>query len=170
MRTFSLVSQQNGLWQKLVMSWKAQCIELNGDPDVYETGDMAVVKALAEGVGERNAGIYALHKSNDFYALCQLNCSYLTGYTGKVLRVRFVTLSPKYDLGEYPVEEYVSIISDLFNGVLGVSDNYLQSDHVKFHLNSPGDRNFFMGFSERLRQSSGFVSVAFRGSWLYISK
>lgn len=164
------VSARDGTWQHLVDEWKEECNKLEEDFSAYEAGAISVVRELAEGPGERSAGVFALRSDNRYLALCQLNSSYLPGYTGKVLRVRMMVLSPQFDFGEYPIEDYIEVITSLFHGVVRVSDDILQADHIKFHLRSPSDRQFFASLGSALRDKALFKSVAYRGSWLYISK
>lgn len=170
MQKFVRLRSEDDTWQAFQADWKRQCEELSGDFDLYENGPFDVVRSLAEGNVDPDAAAYALHDGARYGAMCQVNTTYLPGYTDKVLRVRIMYLAPYYDLGEGSVEEYIGVVSALLWNVIGISNSTMPAPNIKFHLRSPADRQFFVTFGNNLDSAQVFKSVVVRGSWLYITK
>ena len=114
--------------------------------------------------------MFALKRDDGtFDAVCQANATFLPGYKGKVLRVRHMLLSPHFDFGEYPIEQYVQVLSRMFARTVHLAKSDLPSEHVKFHLRSPADRQFFEATLDAFTDTNLFDAVAIRGSWLYLT-
>lgn len=102
-------------------------------------------------------------------AVCQLNVAFIKGYDNKVLRLRHLLLSPKYDFSDdITVDDYVNILSEIFAGTIHCATDELPAKHVKLHLQSPADRQFFKEIEQHLNKSTTFSSVKMHGAWLYI--
>lgn len=168
---FQRLLAADGSWKDFIKDWETQCEAFDEDFSMYTNGPLTVVKDVAE-TPECNteAAVYAYHDGERFAAMCQVNCTYLPGYTGKVLRVRMLYLSPFYDFGDTSVDQYAAILTQLFLNIYNVSIIEMPSQHIKFHLRSPGDRVFFTMLGNHLDRSQVFGSVSVRGSWLYITK
>lgn len=167
---FARVSRENGLWKDLLVSWEAQCGSFNENFDEYASASMTVLKDLADGVQLHDRGVYALFDKGAFHSVAQLNCNFLPGYEGKVLRVRHIVLAPEYDFSEdIPLDVYGRTLALTFDGVLNVATSDMPATHVKFHLRSRGDRQFFSEVQPRLAQRGEFAAVEMRGAWLYLS-
>ena len=89
-----------------------------------------------------------------------------------MLRVRFITLSPDFDLNDKPINEYGSVLVALLGEILGLAyfDEDLSAMHIKFHLRSPADQQFFAALGAGLRERNVFESIQTRGAWLYITR
>jgi len=163
--------QSDGTWEKLREEWRNQTLSFNEDFESYASGMFSVVSSLAEH-RTRNAGVFGLQREGSFIALCQLNQTPLPGYDSPVLRMRFMTLAPQFDFGEFELDQYVGVLIGLFSNVLLLSnsDDEFGAKHLKFHLRSPADRQFFAAVATPLEKSEAFSSVQVRGSWLYITK
>ena len=86
------------------------------------------------------------------------------------MRVRMMYLAPHYDFGELSIGDYEKILLALFLNVLLMSQTNMIANHIKFHLRSPADRQFFNGFRDSLDAAGVFKEITVRGSWLYITK
>lgn len=167
------LTKANGKWRSLCESWEKQYQAFGEDFESYAASPFPAVEGLAESdlTGGRPAGIFGLRNEEGGYeAFCQLNATPLPGYTGRVLRARMITISPEHDFGEKTVQEYASVMGDLFFGVFDVSDNLMASDHIKFHLPSPADVRFFSVLGSIAAKNGMFASIETRGAWLYITK
>ncbi len=167
---FRRLHATDGTWDDFIKDWESQCVEYDEDFSYYLRGPIDVVRDLAEGMLRKDAGAFALHDGYRYCAMCQINSTLLPGYTGKVLRVRMMYLSPHYDLGDTSIDQYVEILSSLFSNIVRLSYSDMQSEHIKFHFRSPVDRQFFGILGYNLDKKAVFRSVEMRGSWLYITK
>ncbi|MBA4763495.1 hypothetical protein [Sphingomonas sp.] len=163
------VLTSDGSWERLAEQWGRQCADYGEDFDGYALDAIPVLRDLA--VDDRSdAGVFGLlREDGTFDAVCQANSTHLPGYTGKVLRVRHLLLSPYFDFGEYPIEDYVKVLARMFARTVGLAKSDLRSEHVKFHLRSPADRQFFEATIEVFENATEFDGVAIRGSWLYLT-
>jgi hypothetical protein len=159
-----------GTWDKFVRDWESQCSELEEDFSCYELEPIGVVKDLAEGPVQPDAAAYALYDGERYAAMCQVNRTLLPGYTGQVLRVRMLYLSPYYEFGEFSLEQYSRVLIDILFHIIELSREAMPSRHIKFHLRSPADRQFFAAFRNAIDGTGVFESVTTRGAWLYITK
>ncbi|MFG1255708.1 MULTISPECIES: hypothetical protein [Xanthobacter] len=168
MTTLERLYVSDGSWEAFEADWSRQCTEFGETLENFAPGHVPMLKLAA--TNEPKSGAFALPYEGEHAAACQLNCTPLPGFTGPVLRLRFLTLAPRYDLGESSQEAYSDILVQLLQGVLEVSESLWPADHVKFHLASPADRVFFAALGKPLDASGVFRSVCVKGSWLYISK
>lgn len=161
----------DGTWQGFSTDWKAQCEALNEEFENYAEATFSVVSDLID-TEHRKAGVFALHNGTQYDAMCQINRAPLPGYTSPVLRVRFITLSPEYDLTDKGVNEYGDVLVALLSEVLKLAylDQELQSTHIKFHLRSPADQQFFRALGVHLESASVFEKIETKGAWLYIMR
>jgi hypothetical protein len=116
------------------------------------------------------AGAYALKVGGRYQAICQANSTRLPGYAGRVLRVRHIVLAPAFDFGDYSVKDYSRVLVSLFTCIYALSRKGLPSAHIKFHLASPADLQFFSMMGNALGKVDVFKSVEMKGAWLYITK
>lgn len=161
--------QDDGSWGNFEADWRAQCEGFGEDYDQFALGSLPVLRELA-GETRDDAGVFGLSgEDGTFAAVAQANSTLLPGYTGKVLRVRHMLMSPTLDFGELSVQEYAVIMSRLFTRAVGLAFKSMPSAHVKFHLRSPTDRHIFSSAIETMREFEIFASVAMRGAWLYLT-
>jgi hypothetical protein len=168
--TYDRLSASDGTWAKFLTDWEAQCAEYTEDFAYYLTGPIATVRDLAEGAAQKDASVFGMHDGSRYCAMFQVNTALLPGYTGRVLRVRMLYLSPHYDLGDTAVDDYSTILVDLFSQIVVLSNTTMQALHIKFHLRSPADRQFFALLGGSLGSAGVFTKVDHRGAWLYITK
>ncbi|KAB2762305.1 hypothetical protein F9K98_10740 [Brucella anthropi] len=168
---FVRIREDDGSWQALEANWRAQCEKLDEDFDAYAGPTFEVVTPLAR-AAERRAGLFALKDGLEHLAICQVNSAMLPKYDGPVMRVRFITLSPEFDLTDKNIRDYGDILVSLLYQVvrLAITDENFGSRHIKFHARSPSDINFFSALSHGLRQGDAFHSVQMSGAWLYITR
>ncbi|TWH28915.1 hypothetical protein L611_003600000290 [Aminobacter sp. J15] len=174
MRDFNLIRllASDGTWDAFEDDWRRQCAELGEDFEAYAGSTFAVVSDLVASEDKR-AGVFGLQaEDNTFAAMCQVNKADLPKFVGPVLRTRFITLSPEYDLTDKSPLEYGSVLTGVFTEVLGLAylDPELASRHIKFHLRSPQDIAFFTTIEQGFRERDIFASIHTRGMWLYISR
>ncbi|WP_404289651.1 hypothetical protein ACD578_25635 [Microvirga sp. RSM25] len=169
MSDYRKLSAQDGSWEALKAEWHGQCSSYGEDFDSYAQGTFSVLTPLAEN-SEPDAGVYAYLDGGKHAAIFQANCTPLPGYTGPVLRVRFMTLAPQYDFGDFGVDQYSDVLAGVFATSMALSDIDMKSQHLKFHLQSPADRQFFAMLEGPLGRTGIFESVQIRGAWLYITK
>lgn len=169
--TFERVSYDNGRWGELLNQWEQEATTYGENFDDYMPASIEAIRPLAEEAQVLNAGVYGVRSESRYLGLCQLNAAFLPGYQGKVLRVRHITFSPKYDYDEgLSVEDYATVLSDVFIGAYSVSGGEMPAPHMKFHFRSPAEKVFFDRLKEVLREHDAFASVEMRGAWLYIAK
>lgn len=160
----------DGTWQQLIDDWAAQCRMYGEDFETYAIATMPVLENLAANP-ERNAGVYAVERDDHIGAVCQLNRTALPGYEAPVLRVRLLTVSPRYDFGDISISDYGDLLVATLTGVIGMSfDLAFEARHINFHLRSPSDRPFFQALGTGLDRTDVFHAVKMAGSWLYITK
>ena len=165
------ISRENKFWQELLIQWDEECIEFGEDFGDYEQGTLSILRPLAEQTQRASSGVYAVKGEGGYLGMCQLNATWLPGYDGRVLRVRHIIHSPKFDYDDkITVNEYTEFLVSLFLGVFNISLSELDAPHIKFHFRSPAERNFFNHFKDALTHNKQFREVEMRGSWLYISK
>jgi hypothetical protein len=159
-------------WDAFYMDWTRQCSDFDEDIASYAEGSFSVLKPLASSV-EANAGVFAsLDVAGSYMSVCQLNVAALPGSHGKTLRVRFLTLAPRFDFGQYQIEDYGQVLSDAFASVYNLSetDDKFGAQHIKFHLRSPMERAFFASVGNRLSKIPIFSKVEMQGMWLHVTK
>lgn len=81
-----------------------------------------------------------------------------------------MTFAPKFDFGDYEVQDYSNILVEMFFGIIELSQEVMEAKEVKFHLRSLADRQFFAVLERPLSKVSLFKVVELRGMWLYVTK
>lgn len=160
-----------GDWAKLVLQWEAECSDFEEDFSEYAMASLPVLGDLAIAPPRRDAAVYGLSSGNTIEAVCQANSTFLPGYTGKVLRIRHIVLSPRFDYSEnIEIADYVKTLIGVFTGAVALAYQEMASEHIKFHLKSPAERAFGAAFTDALQGDTSFTEVAIKGSWIYLSK
>jgi len=168
---FVRLLKENGTWQEFEADWRAQCDAIGEDFEFYAGSTIAVVGDLISSE-QKNAGVFGLKIDGSYAAMCQINRAGLPKYDSPVLRTRFMTLAPDYDLTDKSSTEYGNVlVSLLFEVVkLAITDDGLGSKHIKFHLPSPQDVPFFSALGRHIKERDVFASIETRGMWLYITR
>lgn len=158
-------------WAQLVLDWEEECGEFEENFEDYAVASLPVLRELACSFPRRDAAVYGLDIAGKLSAVCQANSTFLPGYTGKVLRIRHIVLSPRFDYSEaIEIEDYAEALIGVFSGVLKLANGDMPSAHIKFHLKSPAERSFGNAFTEALKGHEAFTKVDLKGSWIYLSK
>ena len=171
MQKFIQLSKDDGSWDDLCHNWRTQCEEFEEEFEDFAIAPMSVIRPLIESP-EQRAGVYATVLDNHFTSICHINVAMLPKYDGPVLRMRHLTMSPRIDYGENTISTYADVIANNFLGTLDLSnkDGFMKSDHLKYHLRSPADHDFFTILGQHLSRLAQFETVQKAGSWLYVSK
>ena len=166
------VARSNERLDEIWLQWDAQCERFGESFKDYATASMSVLRELAEEPETRSAAVFALvDESGAYLAICQVNVARIPGYDGPVLRLRHLVLAPEFDFSEeIPDDRYADVLAEVFTKVSLLSENTMAADHIKIHLRSRGDREFFKVFEEHLREEAAFATVRMQGAWLYITK
>lgn len=171
MTKFVQLSNDDGTWEAFLSDWQKQCEVVEEDFEDYSAGSLSVLQKLVD-APEKGAGVFALEVDGTYLTVCQINVTPLPKYTGPVMRVRYLSLSPYLDYDDVDTKPFGLILGHTFLNVVKLSDVYgwSQADHIKFHLRSPSDNTFFTNLGKSLEKVDEFTSVQTRGAWLYITK
>ena len=158
-------------WNKLILQWEDECSHYGENYSDFATASLPVLEHLAYSAPLRDASVYGLVQDDKYQVVCQANSTFLPGYQGKVLRVRHIGLSPRFEFSEtVDLQDYTTSLIGVFTGALEVAQQDMPADHIKFHLKSPAERAFGNAFTDALEDHDAFTSVAMKGSWIYLSK
>lgn len=158
-------------WQDLVSEWELQSNRYGEPFEEHASASLPVLEDLAMGPKRADAAVFGYKPDEETVTIAQMNSTFLPGYQGKVLRVRHIVFAPKFDLDDrLTIDDYIDALVGIFGGAILTSTHEMPSDHVKFHLNSPAERQFAEKFKEMLSQSEAFNDVSIRGAWIYLSK
>ena len=163
------LDKKSKTWQVLAEQWKYACDLMDEDFTQFAMSTWPVLEESA-GRNSRHEGVFGLRLDDQFHVVCCANSVNLPGYQGRVLRIRHILMSPFYDLGDATIDDYSSALSKLFAGTVKLSNDVMPSPHIKFHLRSVADRQFFSYVENGFDGSDMFSSFTVRGSWLYITK
>ncbi|WP_027052664.1 hypothetical protein [Mesorhizobium erdmanii] len=168
---FVRLLEEDNTWSAFEADWRAQCEKLEEDFDSYAEATFSVIRDLIE-TEKKKAGVFALQMNGVYVAMVQVNKAGLPKYDSPVLRVRFMTLSPDFDLTDKSMSEYGDVLVSLLAQVLSLAylDPELSCMHVKFHLRSQTDQQFFAMLGRGLQDRDVFESIKTRGAWLYITR
>lgn len=165
----SRLSASDGSWEALKRAWRAECEKFDEDFETYAPATFSILDPLAL-ENSKKAGIFGLRDGSSMSAVCQANCTPLPGHPKPVLRVRYMTFSPRFDFGELEVQDYAKALVQLFFGIIDLSQRVMAANEVKFHLRSLADRQFFAALEMPLSKVSAFKRVEVQGMWLYVTK
>lgn len=169
--SFVRLLAEDGSWDAFEADWRSQCERLEEDFDSYAGATFEVLHQIIK-VKQAKSGVFAVKYDESYVAMCQVNCALIPKYLGPVLRTRFITFSPEYDLTDEHLHLYSRTLVELLFGVidLGMGAGEFASRHVKLHLQSPEDAKFFTAVERNLKGQEPFESVETRGQWLYLSR
>lgn len=170
-RKFIRLGVDGTSYELLIKDWQDQCEKFGEDFDSYSQIPISVFDEIMQ-KDKARTGLYALVSDEGYEAVCMLNHADIPNYAGPVLRVRHILLSPTFDLGDLPVQDYASALVSMLMSVIQLSetDDKLQANHIKFHVRSPADMPFFTALGTTLGSAGVFHSVQHKGTWLYITK
>lgn len=160
-------------WENIVTEWEAQCSDFGEDFKDYATASLPVLEKLANQTPRAKEAVYSLtDEEGRSRAVLQANSTLLPKYDGMVLRIRHIVLAPCYDFSddEDIVAQYKDVLVGVFSDTLRIADEDMPSQHVKFHMKSPAEREFGKLFTAELQKTDSFAMSAMKGSWIYLSK
>lgn len=171
MESYTLERLSTKDWEQLILEWEAECNTYGEDFEDYATLSLPVLSSLVYSAPRRDAGVFGLSTEGRVDVICQANSCFLPGYNGKVLRIRHIVLSPRFEFAQnIEIDDYSEVLIGVFVGAIRIAHDEMPSDHVKFHLKSPAERAFGAAFVNALKGDAAFQEVELRGSWIYLSK
>ena len=171
MSFYEKLLESTGTWDAFKADWKSQCEKYDEDFEDYASNTFDTISEIIT-TDEKKSGIFAFKEDGKFISMCQLNVAGLPKYDSPVMRIRFLTLCPDIDFGETTIDEYGNILTTTLASILAISSHVddLKVNHIKMHLRSPADRQFFAMLGKGLNETDVFASVQTVGAWLYITK
>ncbi|WP_442679761.1 hypothetical protein ACSBM8_00720 [Sphingomonas sp. ASY06-1R] len=161
--------EADGTWADFRGDWAAQCDVVGENPEEYAAEPLKVIGEAAASTGNEHWAV-GLSDGSHFLAVALLHWVMIPGFTGKVLRVRQIVVSPKLDYGLLPEDAYAETLIELTFGIINLSDTDLPANHIKFHMRSPGDMAYFRAFGRSLDKHGVFKAVETHGAWLTVTK
>ncbi|WP_339077708.1 hypothetical protein QQM41_03455 [Acetobacter sp. AC2005] len=165
-------SADNNVWNHVKSCWRGQCEDFGEEFETYAQASMSVLDSLAY-TPSKNAKVYVLYKTEaeqkEPLVAFQANVAFLPGFDGKVLRIRHIVMSPKYDYGEMEETGYTNILVETFSRATALGYGELEAKHVKFHFKTPADLYFFRAMCPSLDEEKEFRDVKAYGAWISFS-
>lgn len=155
------ISDADRSWGKLKAQWRKAVEAEEEDFSTYAT----TLAALDPLVQSGKAGLHGLYDGAEARAFCQVSKLLMPKFEGPVLRARFMTISPAYDLGTLGADAYGQLLVALFSGMVWLSRNTLAASHILFHLRSPADAQFLAPLQTPVPESP-FQRFAIHGAWV----
>lgn len=166
---FTRLLAADGTWPKVIDDWTRQCEEVGESIDDFAPESMGVIRSFTDHC-ERDTWAAGLHDGSHWSAIAMLNRAMLPKTTGYTLRVRHVIVSPWLDFGAWSKDAYAETLVNFVWATVQISEKVLKADHIKFHLRSPSDADFFRAFGNTLDSKNVFSHVSTHGAWLAITK
>lgn len=166
------LGHHDGSWGNVLTQWSTQCHKYSEDFESYAPETMKLLGELAEETAnERWDGVFGFFDDNgSAQGVCFVNGAFVPGFTGRVLRVRHVLLSPENDFGAFEEEHYATLLGRIFERIMRLSDTTLPCGSVKIHFRSPADVAIFRKFPDLFAGSEHFEAVQMVGAWLILRK
>lgn len=166
---FKELSGADDTWANVQNGWRAQCEAFEENFDGYATAARTELNSFADPANLSYKVFGLINEDNEECdAVCSVNWTNLPGYADKVLRVRNLLFAPRFDFGEYEVSEYSTVLTRMFARAYGLATGPMPSQHIKFHLRSPAEMQFFALVGSELGALDEFKAVKVRGAWLYV--
>jgi hypothetical protein len=166
---------EDGTWQAFQDDWKKQCAEAGEPfedyaPDITEILRQNAAGEVAQTALTKSSVCGISDDSGRFWAVAMLNwVKQLPGTNAPTVRVRHLIVCPRLDFGLDEVEKYVQVLVGAVGGIISVAEQHFEVKHLRFHLRSPADINFFAVLGAAMARSPKFEGVETRGAWLYIT-
>lgn len=156
------ISDADRSWSALKSQWRKAADAAEQDFSTYATGAFAALDPLMQ---TGKAGLYGLYDGSAAQAFCQVNKLLMPKFEGPVLRVRFMTVAPAYDLGLMTPASYGQLLVELFSGMVWLSRQTFSASHILFNLRSPADAQFLAPLQSPV-PNSPFQRFAINGAWV----
>ena len=128
-------------WRSIKGQWKKDAESVGEDFSTFSTGSLAAYDGLTKDGG--NPSLYCLSDGERVHAACQVSRLMMSKFPTPILRARFISVSPAYELGVADAGQYAQTLVALFSGIVWLSRDSLSAGHIRFFLKSPGDAQFF---------------------------
>ena len=128
-------------WRAVKAQWKKDAESVGEDFSTFSMGSHAAFDGLTKD-GDHPT-LYCLSDGEKVHAACQVSRLMMSKFPTPILRARFITVSPIYELGVADADQYAQIMVALFSGIVWLSRDSLSAGHIRFFLKSPGDSQFF---------------------------
>ena len=128
-------------WRSIKGQWKKDAESVGEDFSTFTTGSYSAYDAMTKD-GD-NPNLYCLSDGERVHAACQVSRLMMSKFPNPILRARFVIVSPIYELGIAPANQYAQMMVALFSGIVWLSRDTMTASHIRFFLKSPGDAQFF---------------------------
>ena len=138
-------------WRAVKAQWKKDAESVGEDFSTFSMGSYAAFDALTKD-GDHPT-LYCLSDGEKVHAACQVSRLMMSKFPTPILRARFVSVSPAYELGVADAGQYAQILVALFSGIVWLSRDSLSAGHIRFFLKSPGDSQFFAALQASTPQS-----------------
>ena len=138
-------------WRSIKAQWKKDAESVGEDFSTFSNGSFTAFDALTKD-GD-NPSLYCLSDGERVHAACQVSRLMMSKFPTPILRARFISVSPAYELGVADAGQYAQILVALFSGIVWLSRDSLSAGHIRFFLKSPGDSQFFAALQASTPQS-----------------
>jgi hypothetical protein len=128
-------------WRVVKAQWKKDAESVGEDFSTFSMGSYAAFDALTKD-GDHPT-LYCLSDGEKVHAACQVSRLMMSKFPTPILRARFVSVSPIYELGLTDSGQYAQMMVALFSGIVWLSRDTLSAGHLRFFLKSPCDSQFF---------------------------
>src|SRR4029079_4654168 len=128
-------------WRAVKAQWKKDAESVGEDFSTFSMGGYAAFDNLTKD-GDHPT-LYCLSDGEKIHAACQVSRLMMSKFPTPILRARFVSVSPIYELGVTDDGQYAQVMVALFSGIVWLSRDSLSAGHIRFFLKSPGDSQFF---------------------------
>ena len=128
-------------WRAVKAQWKKDAESVGEEFSTFSMGSYAAFDGLTKD-GDHPT-LYCLSDGERIHAACQVSRLMMSKFPTPILRARFITVSPIYELGVADADQYAQIMVALFSGIVWLSRDSLSAGHIRFFLKSPGDSQFF---------------------------
>jgi len=128
-------------WRAVKAQWKKDAESVGEDFSTFSMGSYAAFDGLTKD-GDHPT-LYCLSDGEKVHAACQVSRLMMSKFPTPILRARFVSVSPIYELGVTDAGQYAQVMVALFSGIVWLSRDSLSAGHIRFFLKSPGDSQFF---------------------------
>jgi hypothetical protein len=158
------ISEADKSWGSLKVQWRKATENAEEDFSTFALGPLAAIdQQMQQGGGK--AGLYGLYEGSVPHAFCQVNKLLIPRFEGPVLRARFMTVAPAYELGSAGRDKYGHLLIELFSAMIWLSRDSMSASHILFHLRSPADAQFLAPLQAPVPDSP-FERFAINGAWV----
>ncbi|MBR0654783.1 hypothetical protein [Plastoroseomonas arctica] len=156
-------------WKDIQAQWRQECVDLGENFDSFSPFAMAhVEKILLEDPPNPRYGIFSFSRSGQCDAIMHANSNIWPTTHGKILRIVWIFLSPRFDYEERDLAEIASVASGVISGAVALARSAeMTSQHIQLRMGTAFDRTMIASVGAVLGTMSG-ITMKIRGSWVYL--